>query len=231
MYADSAVKDIYDVISDDTIDLNRFACMCDSFGLFYSEDSTAAVLSSKISENQDLPNKHNHTQTLPHIDLCHHNTPPSKAGTRCGVDCALDAGGTSPKSGPEGGRIDEAEKQLFEQGPYSPTTTPQAAPNPILSGCGVDTNESEGIHINGGHITVDRDHNILHNIRNGDSSPLIPHSCKAPASGSVGTHPSPDGPNTSTNVKADVAPRGSGVFITHANSLANSLKGGLYDWQ
>ena len=97
MYADSAVKDIYDVISDDTIDLNRFACMCDSFGLFYSEDSTAAVLSSKISENQDLPNKHNHTQTLPHIDLCHHNTLPSKVGTRCGVDCALDAGGTLPE--------------------------------------------------------------------------------------------------------------------------------------
>ena len=155
MYADTTVKDIYDVISDDTIDLNRFACMCDSFGLFYSEDSTAAVLSSKISENQGLPNKHNHTQTLPHIDLCHHNTLPSKVGTRCGVDCALDAGGTSPKSGPEGGRIDEAEKQLFEQGPHGPTTTPQAAPNPILSGCGVDTNESEGMHTNGGHVTVD----------------------------------------------------------------------------
>ena len=96
MYEDTTVKDIYDVISDDTIDLNRFACMCDSFGLFYSEDSTAAVFSSKINENQDLVNEHSQAQTLPHIDLCHHNTLPSKVGTRCGVDCALDAGGTSP---------------------------------------------------------------------------------------------------------------------------------------
>ena len=63
MYEDTTVKDIYDVISDDTIDLNRFACMCDSFGLFYSEDSTAAVFSSKINENPDLMKKHNQTQT------------------------------------------------------------------------------------------------------------------------------------------------------------------------
>ena len=132
----------------------------------------------------------------------------------------------SPKSGPEGGRIDEAKNKLVEQGPHGPATTPQAAPNPILSECGVGTSESEGIHINGGHITVDRDHNILHNITNGDSSPLIPYSCKAPESGSVGTHPSSDGPNTSTNVKADVAPRGSGVFTTHTNSLANGPRRG-----
>ena len=65
MYADSAVKDIYDVISDDTIDLNRFACMCDSFSLFYSEDSTAAVFSSKINENTGVRVQHNQAQTLP----------------------------------------------------------------------------------------------------------------------------------------------------------------------
>ena len=46
MYSDSAVKDIYDFISDDTIDLNQFACMCDSSSMFHSEDSTAAVSSS-----------------------------------------------------------------------------------------------------------------------------------------------------------------------------------------
>ena len=160
MYEDTTVKDIYDVISDDTIDLNRFACMCDSFGLFYSEDSTAAVSSSKFDENTGVRVQHNQAQTLNTVTNFELNTSPSKVGTRCGVDCALDAGGTSPKSGPEGGRIEKAEKQLLEQGPHGPATTPQAAPNPILSGCGVDTNESEGIHINGGHIIVDRDHNI-----------------------------------------------------------------------
>ena len=87
MYADTTAKDIYDVISDDTIDLNRFACMCDSFGLFYSEDYTTAVFSSKMNENQDLVNEHSQAQTLPNINNKQSNTLPSKVGTRCGIDC------------------------------------------------------------------------------------------------------------------------------------------------
>jgi len=65
-----------------------------------SEDHGAAVFSSKINENPDLMKKHDQTQTLPNIDNEQSNALPSEAGSSCGEDCALDAGGVSTKSGP-----------------------------------------------------------------------------------------------------------------------------------
>ena len=86
--------------------------------------------------------------------------------------------------------------------------------------------------MNGDDVTVDAQPNAANEMQHGDSFPHVPLLCKAPKSGSVGTHPSPDGLNVSTIVKADVAPRGLGVLITHTNSLANSPKeGGGVEWR
>jgi len=51
MYSENAVNDIYDFISDDAIDLDQFACVCDPCHSFYSDISAAAVSSSKFDEN------------------------------------------------------------------------------------------------------------------------------------------------------------------------------------
>ena len=225
MYSENTVNDIYDLINDDSIDLDQFACVCDPTSYFYSDISAAELSSSKFDENASEQVQHNQAQTLHQSELFERNTSPSDVGMLSRHDRAPDAGDMSPKSGPEGGRIDEAKNKLVEQGPHGPATTPQAAPNPILSGCGMGTNESEGIHVNSDHTTVDTPHIRLHNIHKGELFPYIPHPCKAPESGSVGTHPSPDGTLTSTDAEADVAPRGLGVLITHTNSLANGPKG------
>ena len=58
MYSDSAASDIYDLIGDDAIDLNQFACMCDQYCHFYSDISAAAVSSSKFTENTNLHEIH-----------------------------------------------------------------------------------------------------------------------------------------------------------------------------
>jgi len=233
MYSENAVNDIYDFISDDAIDLDQFACICDPCNSFYSDISAAAVSSSKFDENTGVRVQHNQAQTLTTVTNFELNTSPSETGTNFRDVCALDAGGTSPQSGPEGDRIDEAVNKLVKQGPHGPTTTPQAAPNPILSQCGVGTDDSKEIHVHADHTTVNKQHKILHNIHKGELFPYLPHPCKAPKSGSVGTHPSPDGTHTSTDAKADVAPRGLGVQITHTNSLTNGPKGGggWYDRQ
>ena len=104
-------------------------------------------------------------------------------------------------------RFEEAENRLTQQGLHGPVTTSQAAPNTIPNAYGVGTGEREGIHMNSGHMTVDTKPSIFKKVRFGDSSPYIPHLCKAPKSGSVGSHLT-HGLHTSTNVKADVAPRG-----------------------
>ena len=194
--------------------------MCDPYCHFYSDISTAEFSSRNFTENMKLHESHNETQTLTNIVNTQPNTLPSKAGSRCRDVCALEAGNISPKSGPVEGRFEEAENQPSQWGPHGPVTTSQAAPNPIPNAYGVGTGESESIHMNSDHITINTKPSIFKKVRFGDSSPYIPHLCKAPNSGSVGSHPSPDGLHTSTNVKADVAPRGLGVFNNSIEPLA-----------
>ena len=220
MYSEKAAEDIYDLISDDTIDLNQFARMCDPYCHFYSDISTAEFYSSKFTENKNVPGIHNKAQTLANIVNTQPNTLPSKAGSSCRDVCALEAGNISPKSGPMEGRFEEAENQPSQWGPHGPVTTSQAAPNPIPNAYGVGTGESEGIHMNTDHITLNTKPSIFKKVRFGDSSPYMPHLCKAPKSGSVGSHPSPDGLHECTNVKADVAPRGLGVLHKNIKPLA-----------
>ena len=193
MYSENAVNDIHDLISDDDIDLDQFASMCDPYSHFYSD------FSAPQSREHSAWNRE-------HLGLQDSRALSLESREHLAWDRR------------------KAENQLVKQGPHGPTTTPQAAPNPILSGCGMGTSESEGIHVNSDHTTVDTPHIRLHNIHKGELFPYIPHPCKAPESGSVGTHPSPDGTLTSMDAEADVAPRGLVVLTTHTNSLANSLK-------
>ena len=54
MYSENPGKDLYDLINDDAIELDQFACACDPYSHFYSDISAAAVYSSKFNENQEL---------------------------------------------------------------------------------------------------------------------------------------------------------------------------------
>ena len=56
----------------------------------------------------------------------------------------------------------------------------------------------------------------------GNCSPIYRIRAKPPHRGASAPIPHPDGTHTSTDAKADVAPRGWGVLATHTNSLANS---------
>ena len=94
MYSENAANDIYDLINDDAIDLDQFACVCDPHCHFYSNFSTAEVSSSKFDESAGVRVQHNQAQTLQLSKLFERNTSPSEVGTLSRVDCALDAGGT-----------------------------------------------------------------------------------------------------------------------------------------
>ena len=102
MYSENAVHDIHDLISDDDIDLDQFASMCDPYSHFYSDFSAPQSREHSAWNREHLGRQ---DSRAPSLESREH--------------LAWDRR--------------KAENQLVKQGPHGPTTTPQAAPNPILN--------------------------------------------------------------------------------------------------